>query len=73
MLEGLGSPTVVGKHLYRLHSHDTLKCWEMATGKPVYSEKLKDVSSVWASPVVDPAGRMFFANAGKSYVVQAGP
>ncbi|MBE3069082.1 MAG: PQQ-like beta-propeller repeat protein [Planctomycetes bacterium] len=73
VLEGLGSPTVVGKYLYRLHSHDTLKCWEMATGKPVYSEKLKDVSSVWASPVVDPAGRMFFANAGKSYVVQAGP
>jgi outer membrane protein assembly factor BamB len=71
--EALSSPTVVGKHLYRLCGQSVLKCWEMATGKPVYSEKLQGLSSAWASPVADPDGRLFFANAGKSYVVQAGP
>jgi len=45
----------------------------MATGKEVYSERLQDISTNWASPIADPKGRLFFANAGKSYVVQAGP
>ena len=45
----------------------------MATGKEVYSERLKDISTTWASPIADPKGHLFFANAGKSYVVQAGP
>ena len=71
--EGLASPVVVGKHVYRLHSPGILKCWEAETGRQVYAERLEGLSSTWASPVVDPAGRIFFANAGKSYVVQAGP
>jgi hypothetical protein len=45
----------------------------MATGKELYSERLQDISTTWASPIADPKGRLFFANAGKSYVVQAGP
>jgi len=45
----------------------------MATGEEVYSERLADISSTWASPIADPKGRLFFANAGKSYVIQAGP
>jgi hypothetical protein len=28
---------------------------------------------MWASPIADPAGRLFFANGGKSYVIQTGP
>jgi outer membrane protein assembly factor BamB len=71
--EALSSPIVVGKYLYRLRTPGFLQCWEMATGKEVYSERLQDISSTWASPIADPKGRLFFANAGKSYVVQAGP
>ena len=71
--EALGSPTIVGPHVYRLHNPGTLKCWEAATGKVVYSERLQGISTTWASPVADPDGRLFFASAGKSYVIQAGP
>lgn len=71
--EALSSPIVVGKYLYRLRTPGFLQCWEMATGKEVYSQRLQDISSAWASPIADPKGRIFFANAGQSYVVQAGP
>ncbi|HUV62978.1 MAG TPA: hypothetical protein VMW24_03715, partial [Sedimentisphaerales bacterium] len=71
--EALSSPVVVGQYLYRLRTPGFLQCWEMATGKDIYSERLKDISTTWASPIVDPKGRLFFANAGKSYVIQAGP
>jgi hypothetical protein len=64
---------VVGKHLYRLRTPGFLQCWDMATGKEMYSERLQDISTTWASPIADPKGRLFFANAGKSYVIQAGP
>ncbi|OHB67779.1 MAG: hypothetical protein A2Y77_05720 [Planctomycetes bacterium RBG_13_62_9] len=71
--EALSSPIVVGQYLYRLRTPGFLQCWEMATGKEVYSQRLQDISTAWASPIADPQGRLFFANAGKSYVVQAGP
>jgi outer membrane protein assembly factor BamB len=71
--EALSSPIVVGRYLYRLRTPGLLQCWEMATGKEVYSERLRDISTAWASPIADPHGHLFFANAGKSYVIQAGP
>ncbi len=71
--EALSSPVVVGKYLYRLRKLGFVQCLEMATGKEIYSERLQKISTTWASPIVDPKGRLFFANAGKSYVIQAGP
>ncbi len=71
--EGIGSPIIVGPHVYRLHSPGVLKCWEAATGKLIYSERLDGLSTTWASPIADAAGRLYFANAGKSYVLQTGP
>ena len=71
--EALGSPIIVGKHVYRLHVPGILRCWEAETGKPVYSQRLAGISTTWASPIADPDGRIFFASAGKSYVIQAGP
>lgn len=71
--EGIGSPIIVGPHVYRLHSPGVLKCWEAASGRQLYAERLDGLSSTWASPIADPAGRLYFANAGKSYVIQAGP
>ena len=73
MSEAISSPIIVGPHVYRLHSPNVLKCWEAATGKLMYSERLADISTVWASPIADGNGRIYFANAGKSYVVQSGP
>ena len=71
--EGLGSPTIIGNYVYRLHGSGILKCWEATTGKQVYAERLAGISTTWASPIADAHGRLFFANAGKSYVIQSGP
>jgi outer membrane protein assembly factor BamB len=71
--EALSSPIIVDEYLYRLRTPGFLQCWEMTTGKEVYSERLKDISTTWASPIADPKGHLFFANAGKSYIIQAGP
>lgn len=71
--EGLGSPIIVGNYVYRLHTPGVLKCWEADTGRQVYAERLEGISTTWASPIADPQGRIYFANAGRSYVLQAGP
>jgi outer membrane protein assembly factor BamB len=71
--EGLASPVVVGQSVYRLHGPNIVKCWDAATGKQVFAGRLDGLYTSWASPVVDPAGRIFFATGGKSYVIQAGP
>jgi len=71
--EGIGSPIIIGQHVYRLHTPNILKCWELTTGKQVYAERLEGLSSTWASPLADANGRLYFANAGKSYVIQSGP
>jgi outer membrane protein assembly factor BamB len=71
--EGIGSPIIVGQSVYRLHTPGILKCWEAATGKLVYAERLEGLSTTWASPIADANGRLYFANAGKSYVLQTGP
>jgi len=42
-------------------------------GEVIYSERLEGLSSTWASPIVDANGRLYFANAGKSYVLQSSP
>ena len=68
-----GSPVIVGDHVYRLHSPGILKCWDRKSGRRVYVERLDGITTTWASPIVDPNGRIFFANAGKSFVIQAGP
>ncbi len=71
--DALSSPTIVGDYLYRLYRPDKIECRELKTGKLTYSESLKGISTIWASPIADPQGRLFFANAGKSYVIQTGP
>jgi outer membrane protein assembly factor BamB len=71
--EAISSPVIVGPRVYRLYKPGVLECWETATGKKVYRERLPGISTVWASPVVDGDGRLYFANAGKSYVIQSGP
>ena len=71
--EAISSPIIVGPYVYRLHKPGVLKCWDASTGKQAYSERLSGISTTWASPVADGDGRLYFANAGKSYVIQSGP
>ena len=70
--EGIGSPIIVGNRVYRLHRPNVLKCWRVENGEQVYAERLDRLTSTWASPIADAAGRLYFATAGVSYVVQSG-
>ena len=78
--EGLSSAVIVSDspepgaraRVYRTHNPDILKCFDLATGELVYAGRLPGVST-WASPIVTPDGRLYFASAGRSYVVRAGP
>jgi outer membrane protein assembly factor BamB len=71
--EAIGSPIIVGSYVYRLPAPGILKCWEASTGKKVYEERLVGISTTWASPIADGEGRLYFASAGRSYVIQSGP
>lgn len=71
--EGFGSPVVSGEYLYRLHNPGVVTCWKMASGEQVYRERLPGITSTSASPIATPDGRLYFASAGKSVVLQAGP
>jgi outer membrane protein assembly factor BamB len=70
---GIGSPLIVGDHVYRLHDPGVLKCWRASDGAQVYAKRLDGLETTWASPIVDARGRIFFANAGKSFVIRSGP
>ena len=70
--EAIGSPTIVGNRVYRLHTPNILKCWDAENGNQIYAQRLDKLTSSWASPIADGAGRLFFASAGVSYVIQSG-
>jgi outer membrane protein assembly factor BamB len=69
--EGLSSAIIVGDRVWRTHNPEILKCIMLATGELAFSERLPGIST-WASPFSTPDGRIYFASAGKSYVVRAG-
>ena len=71
--EGFSSAIVVGDYLYRLHNPGIVTCWKLATGEQVYKERLPGITSTAASPIATPDGRIYFASAGKSYVLKSGP
>jgi outer membrane protein assembly factor BamB len=69
--EGLGSPVAFGEFVFRLNSPNVLRCVRIAEGDELFKERLEGVNPS-VSPIVDPEGRIFFASAGRSFVVQAG-
>lgn len=71
--EAIGSPIIVGDHVFRLQSPGVLRIWGLADGAETDKQRLAGVSSTWASPVSDGDGRIYFASGGKSTVIQAGP
>lgn len=68
--EGLSSAIIVGDFIFRTHNPETLKCIRLSTGELVFNERLPGVST-WASPFATPDGMIYFASAGKSYVLKA--
>lgn len=70
--EGLSSAIIVGAHVFRVHNPETVKCLDLRKGELVFGERLRGVST-WASPFATPEGRIYFASAGRSYVLKAGP
>ena len=69
--EGLSSSVIAAGLVWRTHQPEILKTIRVADGTLVFSERLAGVST-WASPIVTPDGRIYFASAGKSYVLKAG-
>jgi outer membrane protein assembly factor BamB len=69
-----GSPVYHDGHLYwASESGGVVHCQEVATGKPVYSERLPDAKRVWASPVFAD-GKLYYVSQDKGvYVVAARP
>ena len=70
--EAIASPLIVGGLLYRLCRPNVLRCWQTADGKEVDTQRLEKLSTTWASPIADANGRIYFASAGVSYVIQSG-
>ena len=69
--EGLSSASITGDFVWRTHNPEIVKVIKLATGELVFSERLPGVST-WASPITTDDGRIYFASAGKTYVVKAG-
>ena len=69
--EGLSSAIIADGFVWRTHSPEIVKCIRLADGQLVFSERLPGVST-WASPFATDDGRIYFASAGKSYVLKAG-
>ncbi|MGD0093597.1 MAG: PQQ-binding-like beta-propeller repeat protein, partial [Planctomycetota bacterium] len=68
-INGFGSPLIVGERIYRVSA--TLRCWDLATGKEIWAERLGGDFN--PSPIATPEGRIYFAGAGPSWVIQDGP
>lgn len=71
--ECIASPVVAKGHVFRLQSSGVVKVWRLADGVEAGKKKLEKPGSVWASPVLDGRGRLYFANAGRSVVLKAEP
>jgi outer membrane protein assembly factor BamB len=70
--EGYSSPIIAGGYVYRLHNPGILRCFELATGKQLFAERISGVNPS-ISPVVTADGRLYYAGAGKSVVLKVGP
>ncbi len=71
--EGYSSPTIAGRFVYRVHNPGVLNCYEVATGKRQFSERLPNGVNPAGSPIVTADNRLYFAGGGKSVVLEVGP
>ena len=66
------SAVVAGTCILKARRNEDIVSLDLASGKALYTAKLKGISKL-ASPFATADGRVYFATAGKSYVIQAGP
>ena len=66
------SAIIVGEYLYRISDPGFIRCWKVADGEEVFAERTPNITP-GASPIATPDGRIYFASAGKSYIIKAGP
>lgn len=65
------SAVIAGDFIYKVRKQGVIACLKLAAGREVYTADLAGVSKL-ASPFATADGRVYFANASKSYVIQAG-
>jgi outer membrane protein assembly factor BamB len=70
--QGFSTPVVVGDYLYRACQPGVIKCWKWADGELAFEERVEGAPT-YPSPVATKDGRIYFASAGKSVVIKAGP
>jgi outer membrane protein assembly factor BamB len=70
--QGFGSPVIVGEHLYRASPPGIVRCWKVSDGQLLFEERVEGIPT-YPSPVATKDGRLYFAGAGKSCVLKAGP
>jgi outer membrane protein assembly factor BamB len=68
-INGMNSPLIVGDYLYRISS--TLRCYRLATGEEVWNHRLSGDFN--PSPISTADGLIYYASAGMSWVIKAGP
>jgi outer membrane protein assembly factor BamB len=70
--EAFGSPVAVDGLLYRLFNSGYVSCRKLDGGDELFRQHLPGVSGP-SSPFATADGRVYFASAGKSFVMRAGP
>ena len=70
--QGFGSPVIVDDYLYRASPPGVIRSWKMTDGQQVFDERVEGLPT-YPSPVATKDGRIYFASAGKSCVIKAGP
>ena len=68
--EGLSSPIIAAGLVWRTHTPEILKAIRVDDGKVAFSERLARIPT-YASPFVTADGRIYFASAGRTYVLKA--
>ena len=69
--EGLASPIIAGGLVWRTHSPEILKAIRISDGTLAFSERLAGIST-YASPFTTADGLVYFASAGKTYILKVG-
>ena len=71
MLFRSSSPIIAGGLVWRTHSPEILKTIRMSDGTLAFSERLAGIST-YASPFTTADGLIYFASAGKTYILRIG-
>lgn len=66
------SPIICGDYIYRTQKPGLLYCWQLSTGKEMFSERVEGITNL-ASPIATADGRVYFLTSRISYVIKSGP